>query len=80
MANIFVATLIPGILTFIVHVAFAIGVGADAARMRDRHVGTFLVGGGMWAFATLLGGLVVVAIYWLIHHSTLHPLPPPEKI
>ena len=60
------------ILTAIVHIALALGVLTDSYRMlQHRHRGTFLVGGGMWALAVLLGGVVAAGIYWVIHHSTL---------
>jgi hypothetical protein len=61
-----------GVATAIVHIVFAVGVFADATRMdRERGQGTRIVPGPMWAFATLLGGVLVAAAYWLIHHSSL---------
>jgi hypothetical protein len=50
----------------IVHIAFAVAVLSDANKGD-----TFLVKGGVWALATLLGGLFVVSIYWVIHHSSI---------
>ncbi len=65
------------LLTAIVHIAFAIAVWVDTGQMAVRqHRSTFLVGGGLWALATLIGGIMVVAVYWLVHHSTLRPQPP----
>jgi phosphate/sulfate permease len=66
------------LVTAIVHIAFAFAVLADS-HLLWRHLRrkTFLVGGGMWALATLLGGVFTAAIYWLIHHSTLRPQQPP---
>jgi hypothetical protein len=69
------------ILTAIVHVSLAFAVLADTQLLWKhfrRH--TFLVGGGLWALATLLGGVFVAAIYWLIHHSTLRPQQPPPAL
>lgn len=65
------------LVTAIVHIAFALAVLADS-HLLWKHLRrkTFLVGGGMWALATLLGGVFVAAIYWLIHHSTLRPQQP----
>jgi hypothetical protein len=61
----------------IVHIFFALAVLRDAQRHeRLLHRGTFLVSAGLWALATLVGGVIVVAIYWLIHHSTLRPSKP----
>ena len=54
------------ILAIIVHIAFCIGVHRDAKRIR-----TLFVGPGMWAFATLLGGVFTAVAYWVVHHSSL---------
>ncbi|MCC6145142.1 MAG: hypothetical protein IT368_15150 [Candidatus Hydrogenedentes bacterium] len=64
-------------LVAIVHIAFATGVGNDAKRFHARGVSTFLVGPGMWAFATLIGGVWVAVAYWVIHHSNLRATAPP---
>ena len=60
--------------TAIVHVGFAFAVWTDSGLMwRRLRRNTFLVSGGIWALATLLGGAFVAGVYWLIHHSTLRP-------
>jgi len=65
------------ICVVIIHIAFAMAVLGDSYHMlRYQHRGTFLVGGSMWALATLFGGVITVGIYWAIHHSTLRPKPP----
>ncbi len=56
------------VLWIIVHIAFCIGVYQDAERRQ-----TTFVGPGMWAFATLVGGVFVAIAYWVMHHSTLRP-------
>jgi hypothetical protein len=62
------------VITAVVHVGFACAVLIDTGHMERRlRCKPFLVGGIMWALATLLGGVFVAAIYWLIHHSTLRP-------
>ena len=60
---------------FIVHIAFAFGVLIDANRWSKRHMRLFLVPSLIWALAVLVGGLLVVVVYWLIHYSTLRPRP-----
>lgn len=69
------------ILTALIHISFAFAVLNDA-QMLWRHLRrhTFFVGGGLWALATLLGGVFVAAVYWLIHHSTLRPQQPPAPL
>ena len=65
------------LLAAIVHIAFAFAVWSDSGQMTYRqNRSPFLVGGGLWALATLLGGIIVVAVYWLVHHSTLRQSPP----
>jgi len=60
--------------TAIVHVGFAFAVLVDSSRMQHYlRREPFLVGGILWALATLLGGVFVAAAYWLVHHSTLRP-------
>jgi uncharacterized membrane protein len=68
------------IFTAIIHVGFAIAILSDA-ELQWKHLRrrTFFVGGGFWAFATLVGGIFVVALYWLIHHSTLRPQSAPRS-
>ena len=69
---IWFATILAFVAWAIVNIVFAIGVFADATRMlNDAGRNTELVPGPMWAFATLIGGVFVAAVYWLIHHSTL---------
>lgn len=66
---LYFSTVIP-VITWIalaiVHIAFTVAVYSDSNRRN-----TFLVRGYMWALATLLGGLFVVGLYWVIHHSSI---------
>lgn len=83
MGNLTLFNVIPPILgivalicVVIIHIAFAMAVLGDSYHMhRYQHRGTFLVGGTMWALATLFGGVITAGIYWAIHHSTLRPAP-----
>ncbi len=62
------------IVTAITHISFACGVFVDVGYLRRyERRGTFLVGRFIWTLATLIGGVYVAAIYWLIHHSSLRP-------
>jgi hypothetical protein len=65
------------ILTAVVHLCFAAAVFNDAETLLlHAQRKTVLVGCGLWALATLLGGVFVAAIYWLLHHSSIFPPPP----
>ena len=68
--SIFSAFLFWG-LTVAVHLAFAVGVYADAADLRRSRSGPSLVGPFWWTSATLVGGVFVAGLYWVVHHSTL---------
>lgn len=57
----------------IINIVFAIAVKQDADRLTQRDGCLFLVGPGLWALATLFGGVTVVALYWAVHYSTLRP-------
>ena len=58
-------------LTVIVHPAFAVGVYRDASARP-----TYLVGTLIWTLATLVGGVLTVVAYWLVHISSLSPEVP----
>lgn len=59
------------IISAIIHLIFASAVARDAGHLVKQHRTTYLVSGVTWAFATLMGGVFVAAIYWLMHYSTL---------
>lgn len=68
------------VITLIVHIGFAVAVFRDATRLpADRK--PIFVGRIIWFLATLIGGVFVAGIYWIMHHSRLNqsvPVTPPE--
>ena len=60
------------ILTVLVHIVFAIAVYRDATRL-DRVRTLIIAGPAIWGIATLIGGVITAAIYWVMHHSRLNP-------
>lgn len=54
-------------ITAIVHILFAGAVAKDAGDYLKNIGNTHLVSGAVWAFATLVGGVIVAAIYWFMH-------------
>ena len=67
----------------LLHILFAVAVGADAEKLRKSGDGTELVGSSTWALAVLVGGVFVAVAYWAIHHSRLRrtktALPTPAE-
>ncbi|MGD0537030.1 MAG: hypothetical protein ABSC03_05230 [Verrucomicrobiota bacterium] len=55
----------------LLHVLFAVAVWRDSRRWGRRGGRTVLVAGWVWTLATLVFGLLTVALYWVVHHSTL---------
>lgn len=59
------------IINALLHVIFAGAVAKDAGALNQTGQKTAMVSAATWAFATLIGGVMVATIYWFIHHSTL---------
>ncbi len=58
-------------MTAYVHILFAAAVNRDATSIERTGREVELVAPAVWATATLLGGVIVAAIYWFMHHSAL---------
>ena len=59
------------VIRVVLHLLFAAAVAKDAGLIIKQGRTTWLVSGLTWAFATLIGGVFVAAIYWFIHYSNL---------
>lgn len=59
------------VATVFVHCMFAIGIALDARRRENAGDRLEFVGSVTWCIATLLGGVFVAGIYWLMHRSSL---------
>ena len=75
--NIFTVAIGVSIFTALVHIVFAVAVYRDAARLkRSQALAIADVGPTIWCLATLVGGIVTVGVYWVMHHSRLNPAVP----
>lgn len=63
--------LLLAVVSALLHIIFAGAVAKDAGELSKDGLKPILVSGLTWAFATLLGGVYIAALYWVIHHSKL---------
>lgn len=56
------------LLNALIHIIFAGAVAKDAGLLLKQGHQTYLVSGLTWAFATLIGGVFIAAVYWFMHH------------
>jgi len=59
------------VIKIVLHLLFAAAVAKDSGLIIKQGRTTWLVSGLTWAFATLIGGVFVAAIYWFIHYSNI---------
>lgn len=59
------------LINAILHFIFAAAVARDTGNLNRLGQRPVLVSGATWAFATLIGGVFVAALYWFLHYSTL---------
>lgn len=59
-----------GLVTFFVQLGLAIAIYDDAAKIKTSQQ-PLAIGPWLWAWATLVGGVITVGIYWFIYHSKL---------
>ena len=75
--SIFAIAIGVSIFTAVVHIIFAVAVYRDAARLkRSQALAIAGVGPAIWCLAILVGGMVTVGVYWVMHHSRLNPTIP----
>jgi hypothetical protein len=55
----------------VVHVGFAVAIASDAGKLQGDRQGPLITGPFLWTLGTLLGGVFVAVLYWLVNHSTL---------
>ena len=68
MANI---QLMIMIIAAILHILFASGVAKDIGNLQRMNIKPQFLSGSTWVMATLIGGVFVLLVYWLFHHSSL---------
>ena len=64
-------SLIMLVIHAVLNVIFAGAVAKDGGEITKAGFHTQIVSPMTWAFATLIGGVFVAAVYWLIHHAKL---------
>ena len=69
------------VIIIVVHISFAVAIFRDATNL-PAHRKPIFVGPTIWLLATLVGGIFVTTLYWIMHHSRLNqsiPATPPEN-
>ena len=63
------------VVRIVVNVVFAVAVYIHATRLRSDGSGTVLVTPELWGLATLVGGALIGAAYWVVNASSFRPAP-----
>ncbi|NKB46965.1 MAG: hypothetical protein GKR77_04180 [Legionellales bacterium] len=67
------------VINGLLHIIFAGAVAKDAGQLTKLGIKPWLVSGITWAFATLIGGVLIAGLYWIMHHSSLARAPSRES-
>ena len=59
------------ILAGFINLIFANGVAKDIHALHEKSLEPHLVPGYAWVLSTAIGGIMVAAVYWALHHSSL---------
>ncbi len=59
------------LLNALLHVMIAAGVAKDVGHRNKRRAPTHFIPGIVWVLSALIGGILLLAVYWLIHYSSL---------
>ena len=59
------------VIVIVVHIRFAVAIFRDATNLPASRK-PISVSPTIWLLATLLGGIFVVTLYWIMHHSRLN--------
>lgn len=63
------------VVTLIVHVCFATGVAIAIRQMKESGRKPWFVSIEVWVLASLIGGVLIAALFWLMHYSALAARP-----
>jgi hypothetical protein len=65
-----------GGLSLLVNLLLSIGVLRDGIQLRAKGGDTKFASPAVWGLAVMIGSFLAVALYWLIHHSSLRASTP----
>ena len=60
------------VVVVVVHVSFSVTIFVDASALARKRGYTTFVSPIIWSLAALMGGVLAVLVYWIIHHSSLN--------
>lgn len=66
---------LPSIFLLALHLWLSVLVWADARVVNDSKGGAFLRVPALWGFIALVTGILGLALYWLVHYSSLRSRP-----
>lgn len=71
--SIMYLSVIAATVTAFIHIAFGVAVINDASNLKSSNSKNLQFLSPFFSMlAVLLGGVLIAALYWLIHHSTLN--------